>query len=243
MPVLASAVDTTSEVFRANQAAMAEAVRALRKAAAEAALGGGAQARARHAARGKMLPRTRIDRLIDPGAPFLELSQLAARGVYDEDVPAAGIITGIGPVAGTECLIIANDATVKGGSYYPLTVKKHVRAQEIAAQNNLPCIYLVDSGGANLPRQDEVFPDRDHFGRIFFNQANLSSGQGHPADRLPSWARCTAGGAYVPGHVRRDGDRPQSGNDLPCRSAARKSSDGRGDQCRGSGRCAIVHGQ
>ena len=196
MPVLETAIDTASEEFRANEAAMAEAVRALREAVAETALGGGARAHARHAARGKMPPRERIDRLIDPGAPFLELSQLAARGVYDENVPAAGIITGIGPIEGTECLIIANDATVKGGSYYPLTVKKHVRAQEIAAQNNLPCVYLVDSGGANLPRQDEVFPDRDHFGRIFFNQANLS------AAGIPQIAAvmgsCTAGGAYVP---------------------------------------------
>ncbi len=196
MPVLKSAVDTRSDEFRANATAMAEAVGALRKAVAETALGGGEAARARHTGRGKMLPRERIDRLIDPGAPFLELSQLAARGVYDEDVPAAGIVTGIGPVEGTECLIVANDATVKGGVYYPLTVKKHLRAQEIAAQNDLPCIYLVDSGGANLPRQDEVFPDRDHFGRIFFNQANLS------AAGIPQIAAvmgsCTAGGAYVP---------------------------------------------
>jgi 3-methylcrotonyl-CoA carboxylase beta subunit len=143
-----------------------------------------------------MLPRERIDKLIDPGAPFLELSQVAAYEVYDDDVPSAGIITGIGPVEGTECVIVANDATVKGGSYYPLTVKKHVRAQEIARQNNLPCIYLVDSGGANLPQQDQVFPDRDHFGRIFFNQANLS------AAGIPQIAAvmgsCTAGGAYVP---------------------------------------------
>ena len=196
MPVLKTTVDARSEEFRANAAAMAEAVGGLRAAVAEAALGGGAAASERHTGRGKMLPRERIDRLVDPGAPFLELSQLAARGVYDEDVPAAGIITGIGPVEGTECLIIANDATVKGGSYYPLTVKKHIRAQEIAAQNNLPCIYLVDSGGANLPRQDEVFPDRDHFGRIFYNQANLS------AAGIPQIAAvmgsCTAGGAYVP---------------------------------------------
>ena len=143
-----------------------------------------------------MLPRERIDRLIDPGAPFLELSQLAAWQVYDEDVPAAGLITGIGPVMGTECAIVANDATVKGGTYFPLTVKKHLRAQEIARENNLPCIYLVDSGGANLPRQDEVFPDRDHFGRIFYNQATMS------AAGIPQIAAvmgsCTAGGAYVP---------------------------------------------
>jgi len=158
--------------------------------------GGGAKARERHLARGKLLPRQRIDLLIDPGTPFLELSQLAAREVYDEEVPAAGIITGIGRIVGRECVVVANDATVKGGTYYPLTVKKHLRAQEIAFQNRLPCIYLVDSGGANLPRQDEVFPDRDHFGRIFFNQANMS------AAGIPQIAAvmgsCTAGGAYVP---------------------------------------------
>src|SRR5690606_30914870 len=137
--------------------------------------GGGEQARERHLARGKLLPRERIRRLLDPGSPFLELSQLAAWGMYGNDVPAAGIITGIGRVSGRECVIVANDATVKGGTYYPVTVKKHLRAQEIAEQNHLPCIYLVDSGGANLPNQDEVFPDRDHFGRIFYNQARMSA--------------------------------------------------------------------
>ena len=158
--------------------------------------GGGEAARAKHTARGKLLPRERIRQLLDAGSPFLELSQLAAYRVYEDVVPAAGVITGIGRVAGQECVIVANDATVKGGTYYPLTVKKHLRAQEIAAQNRLPCIYLVDSGGAFLPAQDEVFPDRDHFGRIFFNQANLSAA-GIPQIAVVMGS-CTAGGAYVP---------------------------------------------
>jgi 3-methylcrotonyl-CoA carboxylase beta subunit len=196
MPVLKSEVDVRSAEFAANKAAMAKAVADLRALTEKIREGGGRQARERHVARGKMLPRDRITRLLDPDAPFLELSPLAAHGVYDEDVPAAGIVTGVGPIAGRECVVVANDATVKGGSYYPLTVKKHVRAQEIARENNLPCVYLVDSGGANLPRQDEVFPDRDHFGRIFYNQANLS------ASGIPQIAAvmgsCTAGGAYVP---------------------------------------------
>jgi len=196
MPILKSQIDTRSDEFKANATAMAELVDQLDAVAAKTCEGGGATARKRHLARGKMLARERIDALIDPGSPFLELSQLAAHGVYDEDVPSAGIITGIGAVSGRECIIVANDATVKGGTYYPLTVKKHIRAQEIARENNLPCIYLVDSGGANLPMQDEVFPDRDHFGRIFYNQANLS------AAGIPQIAAvmgsCTAGGAYVP---------------------------------------------
>ena len=168
----------------------------LRQKLALARPGGPARARERHAARGKLLPRDRVDALLDPGAPFLELSPLAADGLYDGDAPAAGIITGVGRVSGRECVIVANDATVKGGTYYPMTVKKHLRAQEVALHNHLPCIYLVDSGGAFLPRQDEVFPDREHFGRIFYNQAQLSS-QGIPqiAAVLGS---CTAGGAYVP---------------------------------------------
>lgn len=159
-------------------------------------LGGGPEYQARHVSRGKLLPRERINKLLDPGSPFLELSQLAAYEVYDDVVPAAGIIAGIGRVEGQECMIVANDATVKGGSYYPLSVKKHLRAQTIAEQNNLPCIYLVDSGGANLPRQDDVFPDREHFGRIFFNQANMSA-QGIPQIACVMGS-CTAGGAYVP---------------------------------------------
>src|SRR5437763_3534674 len=158
--------------------------------------GGGETARARHASRGKLLPRERVRTLIDAGSPFLELSQLAAYGMYDDNIAAAGIITGIGRVNGRECVIVCNDATVKGGTYYPLTVKKHLRAQEIARQNALPCIYLVDSGGANLPNQDDVFPDRDHFGRIFYNQATMSAeGIAQIAVVMGS---CTAGGAYVP---------------------------------------------
>ncbi|MFO0227708.1 MAG: carboxyl transferase domain-containing protein, partial [Gammaproteobacteria bacterium] len=161
-----------------------------------AAQGGGAESRARHVARGKLLPRERIDLLLDPGTPFLELSPLAAGGMYGGEAPGAGIITGIGRIAGRECVVVCNDATVKGGTYYPITVKKHLRAQEIARENRLPCVYLVDSGGANLPNQDEVFADRDHFGRIFFNQANLSAaGIAQIAVVLGS---CTAGGAYVP---------------------------------------------
>ena len=196
MNVIQSALNTRSQEFADNREAMEAQVRDLREKLAVARGGGGEKARTLHTSRGKLLPRERIDALLDPGAPFLELSALAAMGVYDEDVPAAGIVTGIGRVSGQECMIVANDATVKGGTYYPLTVKKHLRAQAIAAENRLPCIYLVDSGGANLPRQDEVFPDREHFGRIFFNQANLSA-QGIPqiAAVLGS---CTAGGAYVP---------------------------------------------
>ncbi len=158
--------------------------------------GGGERARQRHAGRGKLLPRERVRGLLDPGTAFLELSQFAAFGMYDDDIPAAGIITGIGRVMGQECVIVCNDATVKGGTYYPVTVKKHLRAQEIARENNLPCIYLVDSGGANLPNQDEVFPDRDHFGRIFYNQANMSAA-GIPQIAVVMGS-CTAGGAYVP---------------------------------------------
>ena len=171
-------------------------VATLREKLAAAALGGPARARERHVGRGKLLPRDRVDGLLDPGSPFIELSALAADGMYDDECPGAGIITGIGRVAGRECVIVANDATVKGGTYYPITVKKHLRAQEVAGQNRLPCIYLVDSGGAFLPRQDDVFPDREHFGRIFYNQAQLS-GSGIPqiAAVLGS---CTAGGAYVP---------------------------------------------
>ena len=196
MGVIKSKIDPRSEEFRANREAMDALVADLRDTVRQASLGGGEAARERHLARGKLLPRERVRLLLDPGAPFLELSQLAAHEVYDEPVPGAGIITGIGRIAGRECVIVANDATVKGGTYYPLTVKKHLRAQEIAAQNQLPCVYLVDSGGANLPNQDEVFPDREHFGRIFYNQATMS------AHGIPQLAvvmgSCTAGGAYVP---------------------------------------------
>ncbi len=196
MNVIQSALNTRSQEFADNRAAMQAQVQDLREKLAAVRGGGGEKARALHTGRGKLLPRERIDALLDPGAPFLEFSALAALGVYGEDVPAAGIVTGIGRVSGQECMIVANDATVKGGTYYPLTVKKHLRAQTIAAENHLPCIYLVDSGGANLPRQDEVFPDREHFGRIFFNQASMS------ARNIPQIAvvmgSCTAGGAYVP---------------------------------------------
>ena len=172
---LDSDLDPRGESFRANADAMATLVGELRENVCRVSEGGGEAARRRHVSRGKLLPRERVEALLDPGAPFLELSQLAANGMYNDEVPAAGIITGIGRVAGRECVVVCNDATVKGGTYYPITVKKHLRAQEIAAQNRLPCIYLVDSGGANLPNQDEVFPDREHFGRIFYNQATMSA--------------------------------------------------------------------
>ncbi len=196
MPVLKTSLDTRSEGFRTNHAALSAMVDDLASRVARIREGGGEEARRRHLARGKLLPRDRVRALIDPGAPFLEFSQLAAYGMYGEDIPAAGIISGVGPVMGQECVIVANDATVKGGTYYPVTVKKHLRAQEIARQNRLPCLYLVDSGGANLPNQDEVFPDREHFGRIFYNQATLSAA-GIPQIAIVMGS-CTAGGAYVP---------------------------------------------
>ncbi|WP_340678283.1 carboxyl transferase domain-containing protein [Paraglaciecola sp.] len=196
MPTIISKINVKSQDFADNAVHMQIQVDDLKNKITEIKLGGGDKANQRHTDRGKLLPRERINQLLDPGSAFLELSQLAAYEVYEEAVPAAGVIAGIGRVSGVECIIVANDATVKGGTYYPLTVKKHLRAQTIAEQNNLPCIYLVDSGGANLPRQDEVFPDREHFGRIFFNQANLS------AQNIPQIAvvmgSCTAGGAYVP---------------------------------------------
>ncbi len=201
MPMLETKLNARSAEFQANAAAMRLVVEDLRAKVALASLGGGDVARARHTARGKLLPRDRVQMLLDPGTPFLELSPLAALGMYpDRDgtdsAPCAGVIAGIGRVSGVDCMIVCNDATVKGGTYYPLTVKKHLRAQEIAQQNSLTCIYLVDSGGANLPNQDEVFPDRDHFGRIFFNQAQMSAlGIAQIAVVMGS---CTAGGAYVP---------------------------------------------
>jgi 3-methylcrotonyl-CoA carboxylase beta subunit len=193
---LRSHADTGSDEFRRNDAANRALAAELADKLATVRPGGPERSRQRHTARGKLLPRDRVDTLTDPGSPFLELSPLAADGMYDGDAPAAGIITGVGRVAGRECVIVANDATVKGGTYYPMTVKKHLRAQEVALHNNLPCVYLVDSGGAFLPRQDEVFPDREHFGRIFYNQATMSA-RGIPqiAAVLGS---CTAGGAYVP---------------------------------------------
>ena len=195
MNVLKTAVAPDSK-FAANKAAMEALVEDLRSKAALIMQGGGDKARARHIARGKLLPRDRVATLLDPGTPFLELSQFAAYEVYEEPVPAAGLISGIGRIGGQECVVVANDATVKGGTYYPLTVKKHLRAQEIAWENHLPCIYLVDSGGAHLPSQDEVFPDRDHFGRIFYNQARMSAA-GIPQIAVVMGS-CTAGGAYVP---------------------------------------------
>ena len=196
MPVLSSSLDVKSEAFARNRAHMQQLVDDLKAKAALAAAGGTAHQRDRHRARGKLLPRERVDRLIDQGSPFLEVGQLAANGMYGGEVPSAGLIAGVGAVAGRECVIVCNDATVKGGTYYPLTVKKHLRAQEIALENRLPCIYLVDSGGANLPNQDEVFPDREHFGRIFFNQATMSARGIHQIAVV--MGSCTAGGAYVP---------------------------------------------
>ena len=196
MAILHTHINTRSPEFATNSAAMLTQLNDLRALLARVHEGGGAKAQERHTSRGKLLPRERINRLLDIGSPFLEIGQLAAHEVYGEEVPAAGVVAGIGRVEGVECMIVANDATVKGGSYYPLTVKKHLRAQTIAQQNRLPCIYLVDSGGANLPRQDEVFPDREHFGRIFFNQANMSA-MGIPQIAVVMGS-CTAGGAYVP---------------------------------------------
>ena len=194
--ILQSAINTRSAEFRARAAHNNALLETLAARTAVAALGGNERARARHIARGKLLPRQRVERLLDAGSPFLELSPLAAHGMYGDEVPGGGIITGLGRVSGRLCVIVANDATVKGGSYYPITVKKHLRAQEVAAQNRLPCLYLVDSGGANLPNQDEIFPDRDHFGRIFFNQANMSAAG--IAQLAAVMGSCTAGGAYVP---------------------------------------------
>ncbi len=193
---LRSQAISSSEQFKANIAAHEEALRVVREAADLAAAGGGEKARERHVSRGKMLPRDRVANLLDPGSPFLEVGATAAHGLYDGAAPCAGVIAGVGRVMGRQVMVVCNDATVKGGTYYPMTVKKHLRAQEIAEENHLPCIYLVDSGGANLPNQDEVFPDRDHFGRIFYNQARMSAkGIAQIAVVMGS---CTAGGAYVP---------------------------------------------
>src|SRR5271157_1283786 len=196
MPIIETQLDTRDATFAKNRDALASLVADLRARVAVIEEGGGEQARARHAGRGKLLPRERVRSLLDPGAPFLELSQLAAYGMYDDNIAAAGIITGVGRVAGRECVVVCNDATIKGGTYYPMTVKKHLRAQDIARDNRLPCLYLVDSGGAFLPQQDEVFPDERHFGRIFYNQAQMSA-LGIPQIALVM-GPCTAGGAYVP---------------------------------------------
>lgn len=196
MAIIESRINARGVQFKDNAAAMQAQIDDLQRHLEACAQGGSADARAKHVARGKLLPRERVELLIDPGTPLLELSPMAAHEMYDGAAPGAGIITGIGRVAGQECVIVCNDATVKGGTYFPLTVKKHLRAQEIAAQNRLPCIYLVDSGGANLPQQDEVFPDRDHFGRIFYNQAVMSAAG--IAQIAVVMGSCTAGGAYVP---------------------------------------------
>ncbi|MDQ6826100.1 MAG: methylcrotonoyl-CoA carboxylase, partial [Candidatus Eremiobacteraeota bacterium] len=195
MSLLESRIDPQSKPFSRNSEHMSGLVAQLRAELRQARVGGGVDAIAKHRMRGKLTARERVDRLLDPGGDFLEFSALAAHGMYDNDAPGAGMITGIGPIEGQDCVLVANDATVKGGTYYPMTVKKHLRAQEIAEQNHLPCVYLVDSGGAFLPLQAEVFPDRDHFGRIFYNQARMS------AKKIPQIAAvmgsCTAGGAYV----------------------------------------------
>ncbi|RUY17826.1 carboxyl transferase domain-containing protein, partial [Mesorhizobium sp. M7A.F.Ca.CA.004.12.1.1] len=195
MAPLQTQISPSSETFRANAERMRALVADIAEKAAAVERGGSEEARERHVSRGKLLPRERLAQLLDTGSPFLEIGQFAAWSMYGEEISSAGMIAGIGRVEGTEVMVVVNDATVKGGTYYPLTVKKHLRAQEIALQNNLPCIYLVDSGGANLPNQDEVFPDREHFGRIFYNQANMS------AAGIPQIAcvmgSCTAGGAYV----------------------------------------------
>ncbi|NNE89741.1 MAG: methylcrotonoyl-CoA carboxylase, partial [Silicimonas sp.] len=196
MAVLSSSISPQSDDFKANAAAMAEQRQTAQDAAELAMAGGSERAHKRHLSRGKLLPRDRVQTLLDPGAPFLEIGVTAAHDMYDGDAPGAGMIAGVGKVSGRDCVIVCNDATVKGGTYYPLTVKKHLRAQEIAAENRLPCVYLVDSGGGNLPNQDQVFPDRDHFGRIFFNQANMSA-QGI-AQIAVVMGSCTAGGAYIP---------------------------------------------
>ena len=193
MSQLTSAIDTKSDSFRENAAAMDGLLEELRSKTAEAAMGGSERSREKHLSRGKLLPRERVERLLDPGAPFLEIGALAANGMYEGNVHGAGVIAGIGRVEGREVMVVCNDPTIKGGAYYPMTVKKHLRAQEIAMQNRLPCVYLVDSGGANLPHQAEVFPDREHFGRIFYNQANMSA-QGIPQIAVVMGS-CTAGGA------------------------------------------------
>src|SRR5690348_13783960 len=195
-PRIESKIATDSEEFRSRSEHNRALAEKLRADVAEAARGGTEKSRQRHVSRGKLLPRDRVERLLDPGSPFLEIGQLAACDMYDSEVPGAGVIAGIGRVSGRDVMVVCNDATVKGGTYYPMTVKKHLRAQEIARQNHLPCVYLVDSGGANLPNQDDVFPDRDHFGRIFYNQANMSA-QGI-AQIAVVMGSCTAGGAYVP---------------------------------------------
>ena len=234
-PRIDSKIATDSEEFRARSAHNRALAEKLRADVAEAAQGrDGEEPRAPRRRAASCLPRDRVERLLDPGSPFLEIGQLAACDMYEGEVPGAGMIAGIGRVSGRQVMIVCNDATVKGGTYYPLTVKKHLRAQEIAEQNRLPCVYLVDSGGANLPHQAEVFPDRDHFGRIFFNQAQMSV-EGHRPDRLRD-GQLHRRRRLRPGDERRERDRPQPGHDLPRRPAAGEGGDGRGDQRRGARR-------
>ncbi len=227
MPELPTRVDLRDPEYKANRAANEALIHDLRARLDRVALAGGEDYVARHHDRGKLLARERIQRLIDPATTFLELSPLAADGVYDDDVPSAGIVTGIGLVAGHEVVVVANDATVKGGTYYPLTVKKHLRAQEIAEQNRLPCIYLVDSGGAFLPLQHDVFPDKQHFGRIFYNQARMSAQGIYQVAAV--MGSCTAGGAYVPAMSDETVIVRGHGHDLPGGATAREGGDGRGD--------------
>jgi 3-methylcrotonyl-CoA carboxylase beta subunit len=223
-PRIESKIVTESEEFRARAVHNRALAEKLRADVAEAAKGGPEKHRERHVSRGKLLPRDRVERLLDPGSPFLEIGQLAAGDMYDGEVPGAGIICGIGRVSGRQMMIVCNDATVKGGTYYPLTVKKHLRAQEIAEQNRLPCVYLVDSGGANLPHQADVFPDRDHFGRIFL-QPGADVFQGHRANRLRD-GQLHRRGRLRPGDERRERDRAQPGHHLPRWTAAGESGDG-----------------
>ena len=242
MAVLRSRLDPAGDETRANHDAMCALVadlRARQAVVSERGAGGDERSIARHRERGKLPVRERIDRLLDPGSAFLELSPLAATGLYDDDAPSAGIVTGIGTVEGTRVVVIGNDATVKGGTYYPMTVKKHLRAQEIALENRLPCVYLVDSGGAFLPLQADVFPDRDHFGRIFYNQARMSAAR-HPPGRARH-GLVHRGRRLRPGDERRDRDRPGHRHDLPRRAAAREGGHRRGGQRRGPGRRRPPH--
>ena len=239
MALLETRVEREAEGFAARRDRMDALVAELRERTAQVARGGGEKAVERHRSRGKLTARERVDRLLDPGSAFLELNALAAWDMYDGQAPAAGIVTGIGVIEGTECVVVANDATVKGGTYFPMTVKKHLRAQEVAGQNELPCLYLVDSGGAFLPLQDEVFPDREHFGRIFFNQARLSA-RGIP-QIAAVMGSCTAGGAVRAGDERRDDHRQGHGDDLHRRPAAREGGDRPGRDRGGARRRGRAH--
>ena len=234
MPKIKTSISASSDEFKANAAGMRALVADLAHKRLEAGSGGPDKLKERHAARGKLLPRDRVLRLIDPGSPFLELSPMAAYGMYTKDIHGAGIITGVGRISGRECVIVCNDATIKGGTYFPMTVKKHVRAQEVARENRLPCIYLVDSGGANLPQHTEVFPDREHFGRIFYNQATLSS-LGIPQIACVMGS-CTAGGAYVPAMSDEFDHRAPARHHLPRRPAAGEGGHRRKRQRRRAGR-------